>query len=94
MVERLANQVQVPISIDTYKAETARRCLDAGAAIVNDITALHDPEMARVVAVSGAGVVAHAHARNAANDADRSHYDDVFAEVRQVLPGAVARISE
>lgn len=48
----------IPISIDTTKAEVARRSLEAGADIVNDISAFEcDPRMAEVVAESGAGVV-------------------------------------
>ncbi len=58
VVERLAGLVRVPLSIDTYKAEVARQALAAGAKIVNDISGLQfDPEMVRVVANSGAGIV-------------------------------------
>jgi len=47
-----------PISIDTYKAETAKAALAAGAVIVNDVWGLqHDPAMASVVAEAGAGLV-------------------------------------
>ncbi len=47
-----------PISIDTYKAATAKAALAAGASIVNDVWALqHDPDMARTVAEAGAGLV-------------------------------------
>jgi dihydropteroate synthase len=58
VVEALSEGLVVPISIDTFKAEVARRALDAGAAIINDISALAgDPDMGRVAAESGAGVV-------------------------------------
>lgn len=47
----LRRALSLPISIDTYKAEVARRALDEGADIVNDVSALRfDPEMAAVVA--------------------------------------------
>lgn len=47
-----------PVSIDTYKAETARRAIGAGAAVVNDVWGLQrDPDMAAVLSDSGAGVV-------------------------------------
>jgi dihydropteroate synthase len=50
--------VPVPISIDTYKAETAEAALRAGATIVNDVWGLQrDPRMAAVVAEHGAGLV-------------------------------------
>jgi len=51
VVEKLANESPVPISIDTTKAEVARRALQAGAAMINDISALRfDPRLAEVVA--------------------------------------------
>lgn len=47
-----------PVSVDTYHAQTAQRSLEAGAAMINDITALRgDPEMAGVVAAAGCSVV-------------------------------------
>jgi dihydropteroate synthase len=51
VIEEIRNAVKVPISIDTYKAEVARKALDAGASIINDISALRfDPEMVSVAA--------------------------------------------
>ncbi|MBM4354517.1 MAG: dihydropteroate synthase [Deltaproteobacteria bacterium] len=51
VVERVVREVSVPVSVDTHKAEVARRAVDVGAAIVNDVTALRgDPQMARTVA--------------------------------------------
>lgn len=50
--------VGVPISVDTYHAETARRAVVAGATMINDITALRgDPEMAAVIAEAGCACV-------------------------------------
>lgn len=49
---------RTPISIDTYKSETAAAALRAGASIVNDVWGLqYDPQMAEVVAAAGAGLV-------------------------------------
>ncbi|HYU19982.1 MAG TPA: dihydropteroate synthase [Chloroflexota bacterium] len=57
-VERLAGELQVPISIDTRKARVARVALAAGAAIVNDVSGLeHDPRLAEVAAEAGAPIV-------------------------------------
>jgi dihydropteroate synthase len=48
----------VPISVDTMKAEVARRCLDAGASLVNDVSALrHDPGMTKALVEHGVPVV-------------------------------------
>ena len=58
LLERIAEEARIPISIDTYKAEVASTALQAGATIVNDITALRgDPKMGDVVAASGCPVV-------------------------------------
>jgi dihydropteroate synthase len=47
VIDKLARRVSVPISVDTTKADVARRALDAGAAIINDVTALRfDPGLA------------------------------------------------
>jgi dihydropteroate synthase len=54
----LLAEVALPVSIDTYKAEIARRALSAGVSVVNDIWGLQrDPAMAETVAASGAAVV-------------------------------------
>jgi dihydropteroate synthase len=58
VIGELAKRFDVPISIDTTKASVARAALDAGAAIVNDISALRfDPRIANEAAKSGAGLV-------------------------------------
>jgi dihydropteroate synthase len=57
-VREVVRRVRVPVSVDTYKADVARRALDVGCAMINDVTALRgDPEMVRVVSRSGAPVV-------------------------------------
>src|SRR3989441_6714992 len=54
----LAGRIRIPISVDTTKAEVARRALEAGAAIINDVSALrNDPDMADVVAKAQAGLI-------------------------------------
>jgi dihydropteroate synthase len=58
VVEALEGRLSIPISVDTYRADIARRCLNAGAQIVNDISAFRfDPKMAEVVSAYKAGVV-------------------------------------
>ena len=50
VIEAIAKEIPIPISIDTYKAAVAKRALDAGASMVNDISGLRfDPEMLKVV---------------------------------------------
>lgn len=58
VIMALKERISIPISIDTYKAAVAKKALQAGAHIVNDIGGLgFDPEMAGVVASSGAGLI-------------------------------------
>jgi dihydropteroate synthase len=58
VIERVAATVNVPISIDTYKAEVAKRAMAAGAGLVNDVWGLRrDPQMAATVAAAGVPVV-------------------------------------
>jgi dihydropteroate synthase len=58
IIEQLAKNVPVPISVDTTKSEVARAALDAGAAIVNDISGLRfDAALADETARAGAGLV-------------------------------------
>ncbi len=76
----------VPISIDTYKAEVADRALSAGADLVNDVSALRfDADMARVVAEAGVPVVLMHMAGTPQTMQDDPHYDDVVAEISQFL---------
>jgi dihydropteroate synthase len=86
VVEALAGKVSLPISIDTAKAEVARQALAAGAAIINDITALSgDPAMTRVAAESGAGVVLMHMRGNPQTMQDNPQYGDVVREVYDYL---------
>jgi dihydropteroate synthase len=74
-------ELGVPVSVDTVKASVARRALQAGASIINDISALsHDPAMAEVCAEAGCPVVLM-HMRGTPRDMQtRTDYDDVVAE--------------
>lgn len=57
-IEELAPKLGVPISADTWRAGPARQALDAGASVINDVTGLTgDPEMAPLIAGTGAGVI-------------------------------------
>jgi dihydropteroate synthase len=89
---------EVPVSVDTVKAATARAALAAGAAAVNDVSGLRlDPDMARVVAEAGAGIVA-THSRG--DLATMASYDEadyhgdlvggVIAELRRAIDRATS----
>nr|WP_282003887.1 dihydropteroate synthase [Geotalea uraniireducens] len=86
VVAKLAEQVTVPLSIDTYKAAVARESLQAGASIINDISGLtFDPEMAAVVAAGNAGLVVM-HTRGRPPEMQyNTVYDDLISEVIEAL---------
>lgn len=85
VVRRLSETVDVPISVDTRKAGVAAAALDAGASLVNDVSALRDPAMPALVARTGAGVVLM-HMKGEPKTMQGSpHYDDVVAEVAAFL---------
>lgn len=96
VVEALVERVGAPISLDTTKADVARRALAAGAALINDVSALRgDPAMVDVVAASGAAVCLMHMQGMPRTMQDNPHYDDVVDEVlaflEQRMAFAVAR---
>ena len=91
VIRRLANLVSVPISIDTMKAATAHAALDAGAVLVNDVSALqHDPEMASVLSTWQAGCILMHMRGTPTTMQGMTQYDNVVAEVRQELSHRLA----
>jgi dihydropteroate synthase len=88
VVRALARSVDVPISVDTTKAAVAEAALEAGAVIVNDVSAMRmDPDMRRLVAASGAGVVLMHMLGNPRTMQANPRYGDVVAEVEAALLG-------
>ncbi len=86
VVRELARQTSVPISIDTSKASVATAALEAGAEIINDVTALTgDPQMMTVAVESKAGVCAMHMLGTPQTMQDDPQYDDVVAEVLAYL---------
>jgi dihydropteroate synthase len=87
VLDGLAAQ-SVPFSIDTSKADVARRALEAGAVLVNDVTALRgDPELAEVVAEGGACLCLMHMLGEPATMQDDPRYDDVVADIAAFLEG-------
>jgi dihydropteroate synthase len=92
VIEKLADRVSIPISIDSTKAEVARQALDAGATIVNDIGALRlDPDLGGLVADKGVPIVLMHMLGTPKTMQDDPHYDDVVTEVRNFLGNAIER---
>jgi dihydropteroate synthase len=92
VIERLrARRFPLPISVDTAKGAVARAALAAGADLVNDVTALGDPDLARAVAAAGAPVVLMHMRGTPADMQSRATYRDVAREVAAELEAALAR---
>jgi dihydropteroate synthase len=84
--EILARRPDVVISVDTFKAAVAEAALDAGAHLLNDVSGLRDPALARLAAATGAGlVVMHTAAPPLVRRQDPDLYRDVAAEVAAFL---------
>ena len=92
ILKGLASKIAIPISVDTYRAETARRALDAGAAIINDISGLeYDPRLGIVVAERRAALVLM-HMRGRPSDMyQQARYDDVVIDVGRELQRRIER---
>jgi dihydropteroate synthase len=86
VIEALVAKTKIPISIDTYKSTVAKRALEAGATIVNDISGLtSDPEMVDVAANHDASVIImHMKGTPKTMQVD-PEYDDVVEEVKTFL---------
>jgi dihydropteroate synthase len=91
VVPVLESLVGSPVSIDTAKAEVARRALEFGAELVNDVTALRgDPELAGVVADSGAYVCLMHMLGEPRTMQVAPRYDDVVSDVKAFLEERLA----
>ncbi|MBN2271087.1 MAG: dihydropteroate synthase [Sedimentisphaerales bacterium] len=85
VIKRLREQCDVPISIDTKDVEVAAAALDAGASIVNDITALSDERMAELVGERGVPVILMHMLGTPATMQAEPMYKDIVAEVLEYL---------
>lgn len=85
VIEELAARADVPISIDTRKTGVARRCLTAGAVVLNDVGGLRDPSMVEVAAELSASVVLMHMRGSPATMQRNTEYVDVVSDVRRYL---------
>ena len=92
VIEKLSKRFSIPISIDTTKAKVAKRALEAGASIVNDIGALRlDPDMASVVSEFGVPVILMHMLGTPKTMQDLPEYGDLIKEIKSFLADAITR---
>lgn len=90
-IEQLRRRFEVPLSVDTWRAQVAEVAYAAGAVLGNDISGFADPDYLPVAAAAGASVVA-THIRLAPRVPDpEPHYDDLVGEVVTFLEDRAAR---
>jgi len=85
VIEALCKKIDVPISIDTYRSEVAKAALEAGAAMINDITALSDERVGELAAERGVPVVLMHMQGTPQTMQVEPKYDDVVSEVLEFL---------
>ena len=92
VIERLSAALKCAISVDSWKSAVAEKALSAGAEIINDISGFNfDPEMARLAAASGAGVVLM-HTRGTPDKMQQNTlYDDLMLEITSSLSASIVR---
>jgi dihydropteroate synthase len=92
VIEFLTKEVDVPISIDTYKSTVAERAIEAGAEMINDISGLHfDPDLGQVAAKEDVPLILM-HIRGTPETMQKDvHYDSLFSEILQYLKDSIQR---
>jgi dihydropteroate synthase len=91
VLEALRAATSVPISVDTRKGEVARQALAAGADLINDVSALADPELGRAAAQAGCPLVLMHSRGDLATMQREIRFEDLLGEVRAELQAAMRR---
>jgi dihydropteroate synthase len=90
VIKTLSQETDIPISIDTYKSEVASQAIEAGATMVNDISALKfDPLMGQLVADAGVPIVLMHMKGKPKNMQINPTYKDLFGEITDFLEKAI-----
>jgi len=90
VIERLAQELDVPVSVDTHNPAVARKALEAGACIINDITALAEPGMAELASEFDVPVVLMHMKGNPKTMQEKPEYPNVVKEVKEFLEERIA----
>ncbi len=95
VIRALSRELDIPISIDTTKAAVAQAAIEAGASMINDVSALRfDPEMASVARESGVPVILMHMLGEPKTMQKAPHYEDVVGEIFLFLENAIRRARE
>ena len=94
VIEMLAKKTDIPISIDTHNYQVARSAVDAGASIINDITALNDERMAQIAAEQKLPVILMHMQADPATMQIEPKYEDVVTDVLEFLIGRAKRAEQ
>jgi dihydropteroate synthase len=90
LISELVKRFDVIVSVDTYKASVAKAALDAGAHIINDVSALRfDPKIADVTSAYGAGLILMHMKGTPVTMQDNPEYNDVMSEITGFLRKAI-----
>ncbi len=90
VIESLSKRIDIPISIDTYKAKVAQTALKAGAQMINDISALRfDPEMKKITAEYNVPIVLMHIQGTPRNMQENPWYEDVISEITDYLKESI-----
>ncbi|MCJ8342077.1 MAG: dihydropteroate synthase [Cetobacterium sp.] len=90
VIERLSKEIDVPISIDTYKSEVAKKALEAGAHIINDISGFkRDENMAKVAGEKNAYSILMHMRGNPKNMQENYHYGNIIKEIEEELQESI-----
>ncbi len=93
VVETLAKEINIPISVDTSKAEVAQTCVSLGAEIINDVTGFRgDPQMISVAAKTNAGLVVMHMLGTPRTMQQSPEYDDVVTDIRDFFAERVQKL--
>jgi len=90
VIERVVAELDVPVSVDTYKPEVAEAAIAAGACMVNDVSGLRDPALADVCVRTGAALVIMHTRVEPKRKLEDPVYEDVAADVRAFLAERMA----
>ena len=92
VIEALAKEADVPISIDTYKSAVAKKAVEAGAQMINDISGLHfDPDLAHVASKEDVPLILM-HTRGTPETMQKDvHYESLLSEILQYLRESIQR---